>query len=42
MHIDKNRTGYLPRNDVYSVLRGQKLPIDVMLLDSVLDVYVTQ
>lgn len=39
-HIDKDRKGFLPRAEVYTILRGQKLPIDVILLESLLDVYV--
>lgn len=37
---DRGRTGFLPRTTVYTVLRGSRIPVDVELLNSMLDQYV--
>ncbi|XP_046604333.1 EF-hand domain-containing family member C2-like [Neodiprion virginianus] len=36
-HVDRARTGYLPRNELYTILRGCRLPLDVELINSMLD-----
>nr|XP_031833842.1 EF-hand domain-containing family member C2-like [Nomia melanderi] len=36
-HWDRGQTGFLPRDTMYSVLRGAKIPADVELLNSMLD-----
>ncbi|EZA50209.1 EF-hand domain-containing family member C2 [Ooceraea biroi] len=36
-HWDRNRTGFLPRESLYTILRGCRIPVDVELLNSVLD-----
>ncbi|KAL6444614.1 hypothetical protein ACFW04_002016 [Cataglyphis niger] len=36
-HWDRDRTGFLPREFLYMVLRGCKVPVDVELLNSMLD-----
>lgn len=37
---DRERTGFLPRDTIYTVLRGSRIPVDVELLHSTLDQYV--
>ena len=39
-HHDRGRTGFLPRSTLYTVLRGSRIPVDVELLNSMLDQYV--
>ncbi|XP_076666414.1 EF-hand domain-containing family member C2 [Andrena cerasifolii] len=34
---DRGRAGFLPRTTVYTVLRGSRIPVDVELLNSMLD-----
>ncbi|XP_076165336.1 EF-hand domain-containing family member C2 [Ptiloglossa arizonensis] len=34
---DRERTGFLPRDTIYTVLRGSRIPVDVELLHSTLD-----
>ncbi|KAK9294825.1 hypothetical protein QLX08_010689 [Tetragonisca angustula] len=36
-HYDRGRTGFLPRNTLYTVLRAARIPVDVELLNSMLD-----
>ncbi|KAG7202805.1 hypothetical protein KM043_009964 [Ampulex compressa] len=36
-HWDRERTGFLPRHTVYTILRGCRIPVDVELLNSMLD-----
>ncbi|XP_018364525.1 PREDICTED: EF-hand domain-containing family member C2-like [Trachymyrmex cornetzi] len=36
-HWDENRTGFLPRESLYTILRGCRIPVDVELLNSMLD-----
>lgn len=36
-HWDRDRTGFLPREFLYTILRGCRIPIDVELLNSMLD-----
>ncbi|KAK2575490.1 hypothetical protein KPH14_011217 [Odynerus spinipes] len=37
LHWDRERTGYLLRHTVYTVLRGCRIPLDVELINSMLD-----
>ncbi|KAF7391340.1 hypothetical protein HZH66_009820 [Vespula vulgaris] len=37
LHWDRGRTGYLPRNTIYTVLRSCRIPLDVELINSMLD-----
>lgn len=39
-HYDRGKTGFLPRNTLYTVLRAARIPVDVELLNSMLDQYV--
>lgn len=39
-NCDRGRTGFLSRDRVYITLRGCKIPIDIELLNSMLDQYV--
>lgn len=41
-HWDRGRTGFLPRDTLYSVLRGSRIPADVELINSMLDQYVNR
>jgi len=34
---DENRTGFLSRGSLYTILRGCRIPVDVELLNSMLD-----
>ncbi|XP_032679728.1 EF-hand domain-containing family member C2-like [Odontomachus brunneus] len=36
-HWDRDKTGYLPRESLYTILRGCRVPVDVELLNSMLD-----
>ncbi|XP_011689860.1 PREDICTED: EF-hand domain-containing family member C2-like isoform X2 [Wasmannia auropunctata] len=36
-HWDEDKTGFLPRESVYTILRGCRIPVDVELLNSMLD-----
>ncbi|XP_011881630.1 PREDICTED: EF-hand domain-containing family member C2-like isoform X3 [Vollenhovia emeryi] len=36
-HWDEDRTGFLPRESLYTILRGCRIPVDVELLNSMLD-----
>jgi len=36
-HWDEHRTGFLPRESLYTILRGCRIPVDVELLNSMLD-----
>ncbi|EFN89884.1 EF-hand domain-containing family member C2 [Harpegnathos saltator] len=36
-HWDRDRTGYLRRESLYTILRGCRIPVDVELLNSMLD-----
>ncbi|XP_068987000.1 EF-hand domain-containing family member C2-like isoform X1 [Bombus flavifrons] len=36
-HWDRGRTGFLPRDTLYTTLRAARLPVDVELLNSMLD-----
>ncbi|XP_024947143.1 EF-hand domain-containing family member C2 isoform X2 [Cephus cinctus] len=36
-HWDRSRSGYLPRSELYTILRGCRIPIDIELLNSMLD-----
>lgn len=40
LYADQFRKGFLPRKIVYTLLRGLRLPIDVQLLEAMLDEYV--
>ncbi|XP_033227774.1 EF-hand domain-containing family member C2-like [Belonocnema kinseyi] len=37
LHIDRERTDYLPRNKLYTILRGCRIPLDLELLNAMLD-----
>ncbi|KAL2714276.1 EF-hand domain-containing family member C2 [Vespula squamosa] len=37
LHWDRGRTGYLPRNTIYTVLRSCRIPLDIELINSMLD-----
>ncbi|XP_020289253.1 EF-hand domain-containing family member C2-like isoform X2 [Pseudomyrmex gracilis] len=37
LHWDRDRTGFLPRESLYAILRGCRIPVDVELLNSMLD-----
>ncbi|XP_076235048.1 EF-hand domain-containing family member C2 [Calliopsis andreniformis] len=37
LHCDRGRTGFLPRDTIYTVLRGSRIPVDVELINSMLD-----
>lgn len=37
---DGDRTGFLSRESLYTILRGCRVPVDVELLNSMLDQYV--
>lgn len=39
-HWDRGRTGFLPRDTLYTTLRAARIPVDVELLNSMLDQYV--
>ncbi|CAK9822215.1 EF-hand domain-containing family member C2 [Anthophora retusa] len=34
---DRRRTGFLPRHDLYTILRGGRIPADIELLNSMMD-----
>ncbi|KAL6255776.1 hypothetical protein P5V15_013019 [Pogonomyrmex californicus] len=36
-HWDEDRTGFLPRESLYTILRGCRIPVDVELLNSMLN-----
>nr|XP_012139231.1 PREDICTED: EF-hand domain-containing family member C2-like isoform X3 [Megachile rotundata] len=36
-HWDRKRSGFLPRNTVFTALRGARVPLDVELINAVLD-----
>ena len=36
-HWDRARTGFLPRTELYTILRGSRIPVDPELLNSMLD-----
>nr|XP_012216880.1 PREDICTED: EF-hand domain-containing family member C2-like [Linepithema humile] len=36
-HWDRDKTGFLPRESLYTILRGCRIPVDVELLNSMLD-----
>ncbi|XP_012262352.2 EF-hand domain-containing family member C2-like [Athalia rosae] len=36
-HVDRARTGYLPRDELYTIIRGCRLALDIELLNSMLD-----
>ncbi|XP_051167198.1 EF-hand domain-containing family member C2-like [Leptopilina boulardi] len=39
LHLDRTRTGYLSRNELYRILRGCRIPLNVELLNTMLDVF---
>lgn len=36
-HVDKKRVGYLTRKQLYTILRGSQIPLNLELLNSMLD-----
>ncbi|XP_043475063.1 EF-hand domain-containing family member C2 [Leptopilina heterotoma] len=40
LHLDRTRTGYLSRNELYTILRGCRIPLNVELLNRMLDILV--
>ncbi|XP_043275434.1 EF-hand domain-containing family member C2-like [Venturia canescens] len=36
-HVDEARTGYLPRSELWTILRGSKIPVDPEILNLMLD-----